>query len=644
MKQKVTFVDLTVADRPLPLVAGYLQAYACQDQTIAKAYEFEHYSMPIRTSEETLVKDLLGNEGNVYAFSCYVWNMGLIRRILPTLQAHRPQAQFILGGPQVMKRGAKYLPPEQENMVICNGEGEKSFYEYLLALTERQPDFTQVKGLSFYRDKTLITTDAQVRIQNLDEIPSPYLNNIFTRDYNFAIYETTRGCPYHCAFCYWGAATNDRVYQFSQERVFEEIDWIGRAGIYDLQLADANWGMLKRDIEISQHIINTAKKYGTPAFVFYSSAKNQPQKVLEIVDRFHKAGIVTGQVISLQTLSDESLAQVDRQNIRLSAYMDVQQQLRAKGIGSFTELIWPLPGETLDSFQAGIDTLCASGISTIIAYPHALLPNTPLERRRTELQLVTRQVDHGIGEIDNIVQTREVPYTAYQAGVRYYLAFYLLYNMRTLITTAAYLHQDKDVSYQALFTAFADFLLARQDSPIGQYFKQAAEDSDYYPWLGKIIHYALHEHRTHFGELLADFVTTQPWWTDKNARQLFEIDLLRQPYFYSNTPFTPSTYAFAYIQIVDTTENEYIVALPETTLALLAQFTALPNAGSLSGRPVQIEHTKKGKMPFITTRGIDPNTDHFFTWLMRIDDFFPHWTPLAEPELVLEEERVLGEI
>ena len=180
MNQKVTFVDLTIEEATLPLVAGYLQAYASKDPTITGSYDFGHYSTTVRTAAGTIINDLIKYESDIYAFSGYVWNTGLMRRVLPSLMEARPDAQIILGGPQVMHQAHRYLDAEKENLVLCNGEGEKTFYEYLLAQTEEQPDLSQVHGLSFYRDKELITTCPHERIKDLEEIPSPFLTRVLT--------------------------------------------------------------------------------------------------------------------------------------------------------------------------------------------------------------------------------------------------------------------------------------------------------------------------------------------------------------------------------------------------------------------------------------------------------------------------------
>src|SRR5215469_920546 len=116
----------------------------------------------------------------------------------------------------------------------------------------------------------------------------------------------------------------------------------------------------------------------------------------------------------------------------MQAFEAVQQDLRAKSISSFIELIWPLPGETLASFQRGVGTLCESDAQTVIAYPHLLLHNTPLYHRREELGLVTRPAADGISEARIVIWTQQVDEDEFAEGMRYFYAVHALHNTRSL--------------------------------------------------------------------------------------------------------------------------------------------------------------------------------------------------------------------
>src|SRR6266571_1567338 len=148
MRKKVTIIELSLFKRMVPLVAGYLEAFSRTDSYLDNNFIFEKLSMTPDEGAAKLPGYLTRNPADIYAFSCYVWNTSLVRSMLRQLQAHQPQAYFLLGGPQVMRQAHQYLSPELENTAVCNGEGERTFADYLRALTESRPDLAAVKGLS----------------------------------------------------------------------------------------------------------------------------------------------------------------------------------------------------------------------------------------------------------------------------------------------------------------------------------------------------------------------------------------------------------------------------------------------------------------------------------------------------------------
>jgi hypothetical protein len=429
------------------------------------------------------------------------------------------------------------LPCDTDAVVICNGEGEITFSDYLRELTETHPDWGKVAGISYVADGQIVTTAGRTRTAVLDEIPSPFLTGLFRNVYSFSVFETNRGCPFRCGFCYWGAATNDKVIRFSDERVREEIEWLSRKNVWYVFIADANWGITTRDVELTDHIAECKRKYGAPKQLYFSSAKNSPDRVFEIVKIFRDADVLVSQPVSLQSSSSEALRMIDRQNIKKENYIKLQLQLDELKISSVTELIWPLPGETLASFKSGIDDFCRAGDSMIVAYAHLLLPNTTLDKKRQEFGLVTMGSDDETTEAELVVATMTASREEVEEGFRYFYAAHLLHNAYGLRYWTSYLDRARLASYQDVFTEFAEFMRHSNACPISEYVTESSKgrigvDNRAY---GKVIHYALHQHRNAFVELLHRFVSSRPYWTDERVQTVYELDRLFLPYVYSST-------------------------------------------------------------------------------------------------------------
>ena len=54
------------------------------------------------------------------------------------------------------------------------------------------------------------------------------------------------------------------MHRFELDRVYAEADWIGANGIDYLFIADANFGILPRDVEIAEAIVAAANGHGYP--------------------------------------------------------------------------------------------------------------------------------------------------------------------------------------------------------------------------------------------------------------------------------------------------------------------------------------------------------------------------------------------
>jgi radical SAM superfamily enzyme YgiQ (UPF0313 family) len=626
MKRKVTFVELATFEGILPLASGYMEAVCRKDETISESFEFEKISRAVEVPYAELLDLLQKSNADIYAFSCYIWNSGMVRRLLQALLASHPHSYYMLGGPQVMHQAPKYLTPEHGNVLICNGEGERTFVAFLRAQLSPNPDFAAVRGLSFYRDGTLITTEAEPRISDLSEIPSPFLEGIFEKQkYKYMLIETNRGCPFKCSYCYWGAAIGGRVHRYDDTRVEKELEWISSSQCWYLYIADANWGMLKRDVDLSRHIVECQKRYGAPISVHFCGSKNTPERVSEITRIFHEGGLIASQSVALQTLSPEALRRVDRDNIKTSAYMQVQEALNRQGISSFVEIIWPLPGETLTSFQEGLATLCESGADSFSVYNLLLMNNVELDRKKDEYGMITMRDPDPNSESEIVVQTREVDREAFFAGMRYFYVVTCLYTLRSFWNLARYLHNMGIMRYVELFRQFLEFCWRDPDHPWTRFAEESirALDAVQLSNSGPVIHFVLHEQRDTFDQLLENFVSSQDFGRDPQARFLFEVDLLNRPYIYRNSPITPKVHVFNELSVLRVLPGGYHVEIPPARMPLLRNYLQL---GSEVNNGFVLNH-RRTQLPFVPRKSIHEHYVYCFDMSQRVKSILPLWEP-----------------
>ena len=76
--------------------------------------------------------------------------------------------------------------------------------------------------------------------------------------------ETNRGCPFTCSFCHTGADYFHKLNKFSEQRVKDEIEYIGKKagnlGITNLHMADVNFGMYPQDRITCEFLLESNKK------------------------------------------------------------------------------------------------------------------------------------------------------------------------------------------------------------------------------------------------------------------------------------------------------------------------------------------------------------------------------------------------
>ena len=624
-KRRVAFFEFSVFQGVFPLASGYLQSAACQDPRIRDAFEFEKHSVRVNAPESGGAVDQV--DADIYAFSCYVWNMGLVRRLLPRLLARRPDAQVILGGPQVMNKAERYLMPEHENLVLCNGEGEYTFAGYLAQLSSGSPDLSAVNGLSFYRDGELISTPKQERVHDLDQVPSPYLTGLLEPEgkYVWSLIETNRGCPFKCTYCFWGAATNAKVHKYGLDRVFDEITWLSEQGAVYIFIADANFGMLKRDVEIARHLAECKRKNGYPMSVYFSSSKNTPERVTEITMILDQAGMVATQPVSLQTMSAQTLEHVKRSNIRESSYMELQKLLNEKRLSSYIELIWPLPGETLDSYREGVGQLCRLGADSLIMYPLLLINNVEMDQQRESFGLRTVADPDPNSEAEIVVETKYVDNATYLEGIRFSFHATALYAVRGLRYVGDYLDASGTMSYVELISGFQEFSKRAPDNPYVDYIESTLASNEQYKFnaMGGVLHKMLHDARDAFDELLRDYMSSLDCWQDEKVRFLFELDLVAKPYIYRNTPMSNLEDKLEIIRMRSPGKGGVVVRMPPEHYALAKHHVGFENG---TGNPALKVQYITSQFPYMKAKSLDDNYAYCNDKLHKMGSILPAWT------------------
>ena len=324
----------------------------------------------------------------VVGFSFYTWNAAEFLDLLARMKALLPELLFVAGGPHV-QQVEDYLGVDPLDVIFV-GEAEISFREFLDC--QRRSDWQHIHGLAYLEDGQLQRTAERERCRNLDQFPSP-LDVLQLTDergqarYQSIAYETSRGCPFKCAFCEWGTgAIGSKMYQWSMSRITRDWEQIVAAGIKDIWLADSNFGALKQDIDKARLIVDLKERTGLPTSFATSWSKKHSRQVQEIALLLHRNALLPHYQLALQTLTPEALRLSNRQNMSSNEYKPIAKRMSEQGVPIAAELIWGLPGDNLPDFERNLDQLLAT-FPNINIFGYTLLPGTEFYDRREEYKI-----------------------------------------------------------------------------------------------------------------------------------------------------------------------------------------------------------------------------------------------------------------
>lgn len=367
---------------PAPIWAPLaLSLMAAQIETHLPDYQMV-YPFPENWQQFETLLDQHGS--GILLCSNYMWTREANLLASAKAKAKYPELIVIHGGPDTPGYPAtckSYLEAHPYVDFTVQGEGEQTLRE-LLGVLKSDPDrIAEIAGLSYLQAGKLHQGPARKRSEDANLFPSPILTGIYDKlnwqAWNAMPLETNRGCPYACTFCDWGSATMQKIRLFDMERIRAEVEWMAQRQIPKLWISDSNFGIFKRDLEITQIICDTKEKYGYPKLVISNYAKNTKQHLVDIIELLVDHGLVSTGIVSLQTRDAETLKAVRRSNIKTKEYDLLRETFEKRKLPMSTQLMIGLPGSSRESFKADLRYFFNQTIDVQI-FRTVVLPNSPM--------------------------------------------------------------------------------------------------------------------------------------------------------------------------------------------------------------------------------------------------------------------------
>ena len=392
---KIMLADLahthSVSDRslPIPLSIGYIKAYAVD--ALGDSVDIRLFKHP-----ERFLAAIDARAPGHRRF-CELWLEPRISICAIGRHVRRllPDALIVAGGPNIDtaddRRLAFLKQHDYIDYLIVDG-GEEPFTELVLWHREGSRDIAELPSNIVWRDGDRVHQTPERPLKKIIEhLPSPYLMGYldeFLAAGMIPLFETNRGCPFRCTFCAWGSASKDLVRRIDLDQSLAEIAYVGeRSDAANWIICDANFGILPRDIEIAKAIRKVKDERGYPNKCHVWLAKNVTDRNLVIGEILSE---MVQPVMAIQSLDNEVLKHIKRDNISTDTYAQYQKKFHRIGSRTYSDLIVPLPAETIETHLRGLRTLLELGVDIVQNHNMRLLAGAETNSQETREQFKFR--------------------------------------------------------------------------------------------------------------------------------------------------------------------------------------------------------------------------------------------------------------
>jgi radical SAM superfamily enzyme YgiQ (UPF0313 family) len=363
----------------------YLYANLGELRSRTQLQEFTIQQRPIDIAEK-----LLQSQPKIIGFSVYIWNVDEASEVIALIRTIAPQVTIIVGGPEVS------FPRDQPSICgqvdyVITGPGEISLHklcEQLLA--GEAPENTVIGG----------------EIVALDELVLPYRYYTDEDIRNRLIYvEASRGCPFKCEFCL--SSLDKTALAFKLEKFLIEMDHLYRRGARNFKFIDRTFNLkVSTSVAILEFFL---ERLSDGLYLHFEVIPdNLPEKLKAVLARFPTNSLQLE--IGVQTFDPEIQARISRKQNNAKTSENLRWLRENTGAHIHADLIFGLPGDTLENFAQSFNQLVALNPQEIQLGILKRLRGAPINRHTETYQLrYNPQAPYNIlstGDIDFVTMQR----------------------------------------------------------------------------------------------------------------------------------------------------------------------------------------------------------------------------------------------
>ncbi|MEI6209307.1 MAG: DUF4080 domain-containing protein [Desulfuromonadales bacterium] len=329
----------------------------------------------VNEPREHILKMIMTEEPDLVAFSCYIWNIEKTLRIVSDIKKISSRTLIVLGGPEASFGIFELMYDNPAVDFVVKGEGEAVFRRLLESIVnDGFPEYSlaRIDNLFFRSGTDIVSGPLNKGHLLLDSIPSPFEGGLVDLTKPLIYYETSRGCPFSCAFCL--SSVEGSVRSFSMDRIHRDLLFLMHHNVSQIKLVDRTFNYDSRRADeiwafILRHNQGSHFHFEIVAELLTEDNLNTLARVPENTFRFE---------IGIQSASESTLEQVGR-TADLSQIFSVVRRLRAgTNIELHLDLVAGLPGEDYDGFLSSLQALADLDPHEIQIEPLKLLKGVPM--------------------------------------------------------------------------------------------------------------------------------------------------------------------------------------------------------------------------------------------------------------------------
>jgi len=354
----------------VPLAAAFLKAYL-------DAFPFTHQPVTVSCAEyfigtapELIVAEIQRSSPAIVGLPVYVWNRLECCALAKRLRQERPDLLLIAGGPEATADPARLLGEAPFDLLVL-GEGELTVAELVGRCTAGVP----LQGLP--GTAQLVSGELQVilrpQVEELGILPSPYLSGLLDRHIkNGMVWQLSRGCSFACEFCYDGMGDR-KVRRYPLERLEQELDYLVSRGASQIFALDSTFNTDKKRAKALLRLIRDR----APDVHFHFEVRH------ELLDKEQAelfAQLTCSLQIGLQS-ADPAVAGGVGRTFNRDEFVAKVMLLNDSGATFGFDLIYGLPGDTLEKFREGLNFALSLYPNHLDIFPLSVLPGTAVARK-----------------------------------------------------------------------------------------------------------------------------------------------------------------------------------------------------------------------------------------------------------------------